>query len=486
MGKRKASDDAVWALSQISKKIRLSFEASREYRQRELADGLRSAIVDDEEFELYDKQTAGPSPERPATSVTTTCTKTTPSDLPSSFQDEDMEEEPSIVNKKKKKPRLSTWRSRMSQLIGTYDAFLDVPEDLFDGHTWNARGRPDGNRCLLIRNRRDNVYIVGKGGQELWTMRSAMNKEAVSLMHMWQILETIPDNTVLEGVWNADQRIFFVFDLLIWNSMEMVSCDFQARHFFLKSKWEEFLMRANSAEDLEELPVRLLLLVPISLTMMNLKNLYEYVARCNGLATSPLRQQTEIYKVNTLIDIIPPCSIDYSFIKYDGIVFTHNSSIYTPNINPFTLHWRNSDVSIWITGAYKRHPKGCLIFSSGTGFFKTSDGTECQLVGCVLPEAFTSKVDHSKRRDFIVRLSYTRVDLFDKPSGETIIRLSGVKLESWKLESEARTSWRWNGADSLCRLVLGMPLYDQCGNKVDTATPNLDEVIKRLADIDAL
>eukprot|EP01057_Protomagalhaensia_wolfi_P005631 Protomagalhaensia_wolfi_Nauph_80__5630@NODE_648_length_2164_cov_199_352941_g463_i1_p1_GENE_NODE_648_length_2164_cov_199_352941_g463_i1NODE_648_length_2164_cov_199_352941_g463_i1_p1_ORF_typecomplete_len345_score20_98mRNA_cap_enzyme/PF01331_19/0_0015_NODE_648_length_2164_cov_199_352941_g463_i14701504 len=283
-----------------------------------------------------------------------------------------------------------------AQWIGTYDTFLDVPEDLFDD-VWSVRPRPNGNRCLLVRNTKDTLHIIGKGGQEFWTS----SRDGRSSFQMYEILSRIPENTVIEGIWDGDLKWFFAFDLLIWHSMEMADCDFRARNFFLSSKWEEFGLDHKWGEHHgEHGDIRILLIMPVTATPASLATVHQIVKRCNMASD----HDKDVFSSRATFEVLRPNSPDFLFLKYDGLVFHHHDGIYTPCINPFMLHWRHPDISIWAgSEGTRKHFKGSLVFKVETSVFSTCDGTPCELVDCEAPVTFREKVSEGGNRGLIVR-----------------------------------------------------------------------------------
>eukprot|EP01053_Blabericola_migrator_P000938 Blabericola_migrator_1__937@NODE_1233_length_5026_cov_59_119984_g835_i0_p2_GENE_NODE_1233_length_5026_cov_59_119984_g835_i0NODE_1233_length_5026_cov_59_119984_g835_i0_p2_ORF_typecomplete_len510_score71_86mRNA_cap_enzyme/PF01331_19/7_1e10DNA_ligase_A_M/PF01068_21/0_71DNA_ligase_A_M/PF01068_21/9_5e02_NODE_1233_length_5026_cov_59_119984_g835_i01831532 len=373
--------------------------------------------------------------------------------------------------------RRTGWAARMAHWIGTYDSFLEPPEDLFEDKAWSLRPRPDGSRCLLVRNHQENVFMIGKGGHQYWVLRDGrLNGRLVD------ILNRIPEHTVLDGIWDSEREWFYVFDLLVWHGVEIANCEFEARYFFLHSKWSEFITGYPANDTYDQCKIRLLLIAPKPVTPTYLTQLYTFVKQRNVLD----EMRDTVPTSGTLFDILQPFDHDLTFLKYDGLVFTHNEGIYTPCINPFMLHWRNPDISIWAKDECTRKMfKGCLAFTVPGSAFSTCDGTKCELRDCTLPKAFVKGFDATvSEKQFLVRISYNRLDLKTKASGEITVAVSGVKVESWKLQDpHAHTPhapYRWNGADSFSRLVFNLPLYDENGHRIDTSSPTLDKLLSKL------
>eukprot|EP01056_Protomagalhaensia_sp_Gyna25_P005405 Protomagalhaensia_sp_Gyna_25__5404@NODE_6_length_9172_cov_212_725172_g5_i0_p2_GENE_NODE_6_length_9172_cov_212_725172_g5_i0NODE_6_length_9172_cov_212_725172_g5_i0_p2_ORF_typecomplete_len520_score59_70mRNA_cap_enzyme/PF01331_19/0_0015_NODE_6_length_9172_cov_212_725172_g5_i0221581 len=501
-------------LSQISKRIRLTFEAAREQFKEDIATGLKTAFggalcPDERDSKCVAESPTAASGPNYYSPVRQVCDEV---EAEANYGGDDMAEEivtqddlvPEDKNKKlgsktskpqarrlrqPKSKHRSKWAVRVAQWIGTYDTFLDVPEDLFDD-VWSVRPRPNGYRCLLVRNTTDIIHIIGKGGQEFWTSR----KDTHSSFQMYEILSRIPENTVIEGIWDGDLKWFFAFDLLIWHSMEMADCDFRARSFFLSSKWEEFGLDHKWGEHHgDQGDIRILLIMPVTVTPASLAMMHQIVQRCN-MASDHDKDTFFSWKT---FDILQHNSPDFLFLKYDGLVFNHHDGIYTPCINPFMLHWRHPDISIWAASEGTRtHFKGSLVFRVETSVFSTcgtalfvrvpfnvkADGTRCELVDCEAPTTFREKVSEGGDRGLIVRLSYQRLDLRNGASGETIIMITGAKLVSWKWTEDARAAWKWNGADSFSRLIFDIPLYNQKGQRVDTSSPTLERVLGGVKD----
>ncbi|KAI5080951.1 hypothetical protein GOP47_0004134 [Adiantum capillus-veneris] len=109
---------------------------------------------------------------------------------------------------------------------------VDVPNRLRED--WYVMARPAGERCLVVSSNGATVSRL-RNGRILHCFPSALpsgarTREAVTSSRVFCILDC---------VFHKPNSIYYVIDMMCWRGYSLYDCNYEFRHFWIKSKLEE-------------------------------------------------------------------------------------------------------------------------------------------------------------------------------------------------------------------------------------------------------
>ncbi|CAL8102696.1 unnamed protein product [Orchesella dallaii] len=107
---------------------------------------------------------------------------------------------------------------------------IDKPEDFEE--QWIGTLCPVGKRCIVVANR-GKTKVFSRSDEYLGSFKS--------LLPGGSHVNRCKGVTILDCIWSIQSQIFYVLDLICWNSHSCVNCDTDYRQFFLHSKFSESL-----------------------------------------------------------------------------------------------------------------------------------------------------------------------------------------------------------------------------------------------------
>ncbi len=118
---------------------------------------------------------------------------------------------------------------RYASQLSVMEWLIDVPEDL---HTnWFVMPRPEGPRCLLT-SQGGSTISRNKNGRFHKKFQSALPNGSKASMTD----SSKGSKCVLDAVFHAPSRTFYVTDCMVWEDYSLVDCDFEFRRFWLAQR----------------------------------------------------------------------------------------------------------------------------------------------------------------------------------------------------------------------------------------------------------
>jgi len=174
---------------------------------------------------------------------------------------------------------------------------ITKPDDFED--KWIGVLCPAGRRTIVVASRgRTRVY--SRTGEHLGSF--------VSLLPGGRRVAGSRGVTLLDCIWSDEAKVFYVLDLICWNSHSCMNCDTEYRQFFLASKFSENqeLISANGSNHIAFMPL-------------------------------PYFVAEDLPKIMT--SVYPPFPD-----LIDGVLFVHKEAFYISEVNPLCLWVRVTDV----------------------------------------------------------------------------------------------------------------------------------------------
>ncbi|XP_026284759.1 snurportin-1 isoform X1 [Frankliniella occidentalis] len=105
---------------------------------------------------------------------------------------------------------------------------VDIPPDLEDN--WLIKPCPKGRRMMVVAHK-GSTKAYSKAGHFVASFASALpNANSSSPQGI----------TILDCIWNMENRTYFVLDVLAWNNLVLLDCETEFRFYWLKTKLDEF------------------------------------------------------------------------------------------------------------------------------------------------------------------------------------------------------------------------------------------------------
>mmetsp|Transcript_25161 Transcript_25161/g.53955 ORF Transcript_25161/g.53955 Transcript_25161/m.53955 type:complete len:444 (+) Transcript_25161:176-1507(+) len=118
---------------------------------------------------------------------------------------------------------------RHASQLSVMEWLIDVPEDL---HThWFVMPRPEGPRCLVTSQGGSTISRF-KNGRFHRKFQSALPNGSKASMTG----SSKGSKCVLDAVFHAPSRTFYVTDCMVWEDYSLVDCDFEFRRFWLSQR----------------------------------------------------------------------------------------------------------------------------------------------------------------------------------------------------------------------------------------------------------
>ncbi|XP_033211824.1 snurportin-1 [Belonocnema kinseyi] len=162
---------------------------------------------------------------------------------------------------------------------------LEVPQDLTEN--WLVVPCPKGRRTLLVA-RKGKTKAYARRGKRLATFSSALPGGSNG--------EYKSSCSIIDCIWVAEEKTYYVLDVLAWASQPFVNCDAEFRFFWLKSKLDQKEFQEKNLQS-NNFPILALPRVP-----------------CNSDLCS-------------FLESLPP-------LPLDGILFYHRQAHYTHGRTP--------------------------------------------------------------------------------------------------------------------------------------------------------
>lgn len=118
------------------------------------------------------------------------------------------------------------WTFRHELMLSEW--LVDIPTDLREN--WLVKPCPKGQRMMVVATQ-GSTKAYTKSGYVVATFGSALpggNRNSRQGI------------TILDCIWDYDNRTYYVLDILAWNNIELLDCETEFRFYWLKTKLEEY------------------------------------------------------------------------------------------------------------------------------------------------------------------------------------------------------------------------------------------------------
>lgn len=119
----------------------------------------------------------------------------------------------------------SKWKFANQLMLSEW--LVDVPTDLEEN--WLVKPCPKGRRMLVVAHQ-GTTKAYSKAGHIVATFRSVLPSGGSNCRK---------GITILDCVWNWENRTYYVLDVLAWNNVVLLDCETEFRFYWLKTKLDE-------------------------------------------------------------------------------------------------------------------------------------------------------------------------------------------------------------------------------------------------------
>ena len=208
------------------------------------------------------------------------------------------------MRERKKAGLRARHRKKFASQLTIMEWLIDVPDDLYTN--WYVLPRPEGPRCLLIAQNGITTSRYKNGNLH--------KKFESSLPNGSTETGTSSAKCVLDAVFHAPLKTFFVTDCMVWEDYSLVDCDFEFRRYWLNQKM-------SALADGEASPAAA-------------------SASSGGFTVAVIPAE-----VSTRETLLRAYGEAFGYTK-DGLVFVHKDSSYTQGeITPLCLQWKDGSCS---------------------------------------------------------------------------------------------------------------------------------------------
>ena len=220
-------------------------------------------------------------------------------------------------------------------------------------HEWIISPRAEGVRCFVIAHHNRTVSRR-VNGTLLHSFRSIWPGGGIRGGNMKR--DTQDNSTIIDCVYNAQRRTYYIVDLLQYRSYALFETTFEFRLWFVRAKLEEMTLKRNAAIRADTNNDYSFNLLPAyELTLSNWSRLYQHIIHTNSMLQRTQTQSqppdvpcsddedadtsTETMSVDDSTGIDVDC-------RADGILLRHKESFYQSGVSELCLLYRDDQLAL--------------------------------------------------------------------------------------------------------------------------------------------